>query len=204
MIKNSDITIIVQGPYYKNITDLVLKNIYRIFKGSKLIFSTYKNDELNNSLKNKFNLIINKTPDKTPMSFEPIRFYNYCGQIRTTLSGLKNVKTNYCLKTRSDVIINNRNFLKYYNKFKKTNPDFKILEEKVIISSFNTIDPRKYPLPFHFSDWFYFGKKNDLLKIFNQNYKSRENNEVPLWFLNRKKPKYFLMTIFLNTGPNNI
>ena len=191
MIKNSEITVIVQGPYYEKITDKVLNKIYKVFKGSKLIFSTYKDNKLNNSLKKKFKVLINKNPKKTPMSLKPLQYYNYTGQMRTTLNGLKNSKTKYCLKTRSDLIIENKNFLKYFNKYKKFEKDYKILKKKVLISSFNTINPRKEPLPFHFSDWFYFGLTEDLKKILNQKYMSKENKQVPLWFLKRKKPKYY-------------
>ncbi len=191
MIKRSEISVIVQGPYYPNITDKVLNNIYNQFKGSELIFSTYKDTNLDNNFKKKFKILINKNPKKTPMSLKPLQYYNYCGQIRTTLNGLKYAKNKFCLKTRSDVIFTSKNFLDFFDKYKKFNKKLKILEKKVLLSSFNTVDPQKEPLPFHFSDWFYFGLKKDLLKIFNQNYMSKENMDVPLWFLNKRKPKYF-------------
>ncbi len=196
MIKNSDISIIIQGPYFDNITNKVLNNICKLFKGSKIIFSTYNHKSIKNLPKNKFQILLNNNPKKTPTSFNPVIYHNYSGQIRTTLNGLLKAKTKYCLKTRSDVIFENKNFLKFFDKYKKKNKKYEILKKKVILSSFNTIDPRKAPLPFHFSDWFYFGKKEDLIKIFNQNYMSKDNNQVPLWFFKRKKPKYYFNNYF--------
>ncbi len=196
MIKNSDISIIIQGPYYDNITNKVLSNICKLFKGSKIIFSTYSHKSIKNLPKNKFQILLNNYPKETPTSFNPVINHNYSGQIRTTLNGLLKAKTKYCLKTRSDVIFENKNFLKFFDKYKKKNKKYGILKKKVILSSYNTIDPRKEPLPFHFSDWFYFGEKEDLIKIFNQNYMSKDNNQVPLWFFKRKKPKYYFNSYF--------
>ena len=196
MIKNSDITVIIQGPYYKNITNKVLNNICKLFKGSKIILSTYNDKNISIPSKNKFKVLLNNDPKKIPTSFNPLIYHNYFGQIRTTLNGILNVKTKYCLKVRSDIIFKNKNFLKFFDKYKKNIKKYKILEKKVILSSFNTIDPRKEPLPFHFSDWFYFGKKKDLLKIFNQNYMSKKDKQVPLWFFKRKKPKYYFNFYF--------
>ena len=172
MIKKTDIAVVVQGPYFKETTTKVLDNIYKRFKGSELIFSTYKGEKIDNKLKKKFNIIYNKAPPKTPNSLNPLMYYNYFGHIRTTLSGIKNSTKKYVLKTRSDVIFNSTNFLSYFDKFKFVDKKNKILKKKVIISSHYTIDPRKNPLPLHFSDWFFFGLKSDLIKIFDQNYMS--------------------------------
>ena len=194
MIKK-DITVVVQGPYFKEITYKVLNNIYKTFKGSELIFSTYRGEKIDQKFKKKFNIIYNKIPPKTPNSLKPLMYYNYSGHIRTSLNGIKKSTKNYILKTRSDVIFNNTNFLDYFDKFKYFNKKNKILKKKIIISSHYTIDPRRNPLPLHFSDWFFFGLKCDIEKIFNQKYMSSENKKVPLWFINRKKPKFFLMNI---------
>ena len=191
MIKKKDITVVVQGPYFKETTAKVLKNILRRFKGSELIFSTYKGEKIDNKLKKKINIIYNEIPPKTPNSLKPLTYYNYFGYIRTTLNGIKNSSKKYVLKIRSDLIFNNTNFLNYFDKFKFVDEKNKILKKKVLISSHYTIDPRKNPLPMHFSDWFFFGLKSDLIKIFDQNYMSLSNKKVPLWFLKRKKPKFF-------------
>ena len=191
MIKKKDITVVVQGPYFKKITPEVLNNIYKTFKGSELIFSTYRGEKIDQKFKKKFNIIYNKIPPKTPNSLKPLMYYNYFGHIRTSQNGVKKSTKNYILKTRSDVIFSNTNFLDYFDKFKYFNKKNKIFKKKIIISSHYTIDPRRNPLPLHFSDWFFFGLKSDIRKIFNQKYMSTENKKVPLWFLNRKKPKFF-------------
>lgn len=191
MIKKKDITIVVQGPYFENITKKVLNNISQKFKSSEIIFSTYKNQKIPNNVKKKFFIIYNDIPLKYKNPVKSEYFYNYYGQIRTSLNGIKKSKKKYVLKVRSDMFFNNTNFLNYFDKFKYAVNKNKILSKKIIISSHYTIDPRKNPLPFHFSDWFFFGLKSDMLKVFNQNYISSENQKVPLWFYKKNKPKFF-------------
>jgi len=191
LIKKKDISVVVQGPYFKDITGKVLDNIYKNFKDSELIFSTYKGEKINKKYKKKFKIIYNKILPKTPNSLEPLMYYNYFGHVRTSLNGIKKSSKNYILKTRSDVVFHNSSFLKFFDKFKFFNKNYKILNKRVIISSHYTIDPRKNPLPIHFSDWFFFGSKSDIKKIFNQKYMSKENKKVPLWFLKKEKPKFF-------------
>ncbi len=191
MIKKNNISVIVQGPFYKSITPKVLLKISNIFKESELIFSTYKGDKINKNIKSKYKIIYNQSTPRTPNSLNPLMYYNYTGHIRTSLNGIKNSSKKYVLKTRSDVLFKNSNFLKYYDKFKYVDNKNNILKKKVIISSHYTIDPRKNPLPLHFSDWFFFGLKSDLKKIFNQKYMSPDNKKIALWFLKRKKPKFF-------------
>ena len=145
----------VQGPYFKNITNKVLDNIYKRFKDSELIYSTYKGEKIEKKYKKKFKVIYNKILPKTPNSLDPLMYYNYFGHVRTSLNGIKKSSKNYILKTRSDVVFNDTNFLEFFNKFNFFNKKYKILKKRVIISSHYTIDPRKYPLPLHFSDWFF-------------------------------------------------
>ncbi len=191
MIKKKDITVVVQGPYYPKITPKILDNVLIKFKDSELILSTYKNKKIDNKFKKKFKIIYNQILPGTMHSLNPPIYYNYFGHIRTSLNGIKKSSKKYVLKTRSDVLFSNTNFLNYFDKFKFAEKKSIIFKKKVLISSHYTIDPRKLPLPFHFSDWFFFGLKSDLIKIFNQNYMSKENKKVPDWFLNKKKPKFF-------------
>ena len=113
MIKKKDITVVVQGPYFKNITEKVLNNIYTKFKDSELIFSTYKGERIEKKYKEKFKIIYNKILPKTPNSLDPLMYYNYYGHVRTSLNGIKKSSKNFILKTRSDVVFNNSNFLEF-------------------------------------------------------------------------------------------
>ena len=101
-----------------------------------------------------------------------VRKENTNKQIITTLSGLKRASNTYCMKTRSDVLIVNKIDKKlFYNNEKKDENQF--FENKIIISKNHT---RLFFVkngdiqfcPGHISDLVHFGKKNDLLKYWNQ------------------------------------
>jgi len=188
MIDEKQITFIVQGPYINSVTSKVLNYLINKFSNSKFIFSTWKNNRIGKINLKKIKIIRNKDPGAFRYCDDPILYYSYQRQVKSTLVGLKNAKTKYCIKIRSDCIISNNNFIKYFEKFKKKSKEYNILEKRVLISSNYTIDPNKIDLPFHFSDWFYFGLKKDLLKIFKQNYRKKENDDIANWYKTNKKP----------------
>ena len=173
MIHSKDISIIVQGPITSSSTfDLnqggtkeVLSNIRNIFPDSEIILSTWEGSDIDFLSFDR--VIFNKDPGATVYSVNNNN-YNVNRQIVSTLSGLKLASRPYAIKTRTDVTFSNKNFIKYFYKFTKRSKDFAFLENRVIVSNYTTVNPKRIlPFPFHICDWLYFGLTSDLISIWN-------------------------------------
>ncbi|EBQ8443280.1 wavE lipopolysaccharide synthesis family protein, partial [Salmonella enterica] len=169
MIRSNDITFVVQGPI-RDATKETLKSIRLNFKESIIILSTWEGSDVQGL---DFDTVIyNKDPGSLDIRKNKIVVSqeNTNRQIVSTHHGLIKVKTQYAVKLRTDMPILNTNIIKYYKKAQcyESDINFTLLEERVLVSSINTIDPNSYiKFPYHISDWIYFGKTSDLLKIWN-------------------------------------
>jgi hypothetical protein len=96
---------------------------------------------------------------------------NTSRQIVSTLNGLMEVETQYVAKVRSDMLFDSNKFISFYNKFSIKNTS-KIFDSPILISSINTVNPFSFVHHVHqYSDWFFFAKTSDLLKLFNSSKK---------------------------------
>jgi hypothetical protein len=88
-------------------------------------------------------------------------------QIVSTLGGLKQCKTRYAVKTRSDLAFKRDHFLSYFKKYNTLpfDPAYKLLSERVVVLT-SANPKRKMGYPFWLSDWFFFGRTEDLKNIF--------------------------------------
>jgi hypothetical protein len=196
-IKNN-ISVIVQGPvvgkssdpYEKRITLQVLENIYKCFPKAEVILSTWENDDIEGL---PFNLlIINDDPGGFPNRLEPvINKGNVNRQIVSSVNGLKRAAKKYALKIRTDFILENNDFIEYFGKFQDRSDEWKILEERVIITSLSTRNPAKMkllqPILFFPSDFVFFGLTKDVLNIWDIPLQSKE--EMVEWFIHNKIPE---------------
>lgn len=176
-IENKDITVVVQGPINGKPYDKLknrytyecLKSIRRIIPGAKIIISTWEGentDDLDYDIVVKsedpgYFLLRNETRDG-------LRKESANRQIVSTNAGIKLVKTKYCIKMRSDLILKNNNFISYFEKYANLPSDekYKITKSRVVFLT--TINPRRrFKHPFSMSDWFYFGKTEDIVNIFD-------------------------------------
>lgn len=230
-IENKDITIIIQGPINGKPQDKVedrhtyncLKSIRKILPGSIIILSTWESentDDLDYDIvvKSKdpgYFLLRNETNDG-------VRKESANRQIVSTNAGIKLVKTKYCIKMRSDLVLKSNNFITYFEKYADLPRDeqYKITKSRVLFLT--TINPRrKFKHPFSMSDWFYFGKTEDIANIFNiplmnnqilkgdivDGLYSIENNystEQHLWYIFISKYRNISFNNFIDASENNI
>lgn len=155
-----NITVVVQGAFNNVYTPLCLDSIRKYLPGSSIILSTWEDTKLNTSNYDK--LLLNKDPGSLPN----VRGQTGCNinrQIVSTLNALKEVKTKYSFKIRTDMALVENNFLNFYMKLNKYIPDpkFKIFEDRVLISYYCE------KACFNIMDFFYFGNTSDLIKIFD-------------------------------------
>lgn len=166
-----DISFIVQGPIAGKPDDKpenrhtyrALQSIRRYFPGSTIILSTWKGADVQGLDYDQ--LIENDDPGVSVMGdFTP----NCFRQIVSSLNGLKTSKTKYSIKTRPDIIFQNSQILHYFSEFSELprNKRYEITQERIL--TLTTINPhRRLKLPYHASDWLFFGLTEDLIDMFD-------------------------------------
>ncbi len=166
MIKSKDISVVVQGPIYKNETNICLKSIRKYLPGAEIILSTWQDSDVSGLDYDV--LLLNQDPGFTYTTKERTIANNCNRQIVSTKNGLKVASRKYALKIRTDFEIVNTNFIKYFGKFKKYNESYKFLKERVVQGNAFVRDPElKWKAVLHPADWWWFGLTEDLLDIYD-------------------------------------
>ena len=186
MISEKEITFIVQGQI-SNLTQKTTQSIRLHFPQSKIIISTWNNSKLE-GLEYDF-VILSEDPGGIASKVSG-GISNTLRQIVSTLEGLKKCTTEYAVKIRSDMVFYGNNLTSYYEKFKNFKRNSKIFSSRVLILENGTLNPRGlYEMPFHFGDWFYFGKTKDIEKIFDIDFSREKELENAFYWKNKEFPK---------------
>jgi hypothetical protein len=168
-IKSEDISIIVQGAINKKETSKCLKSIRKFLPNAEIILSTWEGSDVVGLDYDK--LVLSKDPGT--VLIEEIKYkkvYNNMNrQLLSTQEGLKKATRKYAMKLRSDLILTNNSFLEYFDKFETRIDDYRLFKHKILISTlfsrFNIKSSKHHNrinIPFHVSDWWFFGLKEDL------------------------------------------
>lgn len=90
-------------------------------------------------------------------------------QLAAARQGLALATGQYVLRVRSDLIFMDRNFLVQYGAAEALpRRNAAVFSERVLISSLYTLNPFTFErLPLHFSDWFHFGRLEDVRRIWD-------------------------------------
>jgi hypothetical protein len=168
MISNKNITFVVQGVL--NNTQLLINDIRRYFPGSQIIVSTWFTDVIDIQKYDK--LVLSEDPGgfKNQHSYQ-----NVNRQIVSSAKGLESVKTEYCVKIRSDMRIVSDNLFSIFdtaNKLKRPN----IVKNKnwVICCNLTSYNIDVVAKPFNICDWIFAGNTKDILNFFDINYYPQE------------------------------
>lgn len=171
MINKKDITFVVQGPI-RDDTKETLQSIRDNFSDSKIILSTWEDENIIGLEYDSVIFNIDPKGIEIKRDGETIHIENTNRQILSSRKGVLDVKTKYCVKTRTDLIFENDKLINIYlsNKCKYDRDErFNFLDDRVLISSINTPNPNSFlGYVCQFSDWFYFGLTSDLVKIWDQ------------------------------------
>lgn len=179
-INDSDISFVIQGPIQRrdhrtqqdNITQKSINNIRSLFPDSTIIVSTWKGQDTSDLDCDELLLLDDPGPnfifnDKSKQQLNNNR------QIFSTHQGLLRVKTTYAVKLRSDTLLIGREFVDCYQHYADypRNSDRQYLTSRVLTTS--TFFIRSHygkPVYFHKSDIFDFGRTDDLLKIWPEEF----------------------------------
>jgi hypothetical protein len=167
LIESKDISVVVQGAIDKKETPKCLKSIRKYLPGAQIILSTWDNSDTKNL---DYDILIENTdPGAVIHDFVFGMYNNTNRQIYSTQEGIKLAKNKYILKLRTDFFLKGNNFLNYWDKFNKSNKEFKCFNHRVIVASVysrEVSDLNSSSLPFHPSDFFFFGEADDVKKYF--------------------------------------
>lgn len=160
LIDEKDLTIVMQGPIVP-VTKKCLKSIRKYLPNSKIILSTW---EGGGAIDLEYDEIIyNKDPGISGYRNTLSRIEdNTNRQIVSSLNGLKQVKTKYAMKLRTDFCFVGKGFLRYFKKYNQyfEKDKYKIFKDRVLLSF--------YPgSTYTINDFTFLGNTDDLIKIFD-------------------------------------
>lgn len=165
MIITDEISVVVQGPIYPNLTERNLLSIRNFLPNAEIILSTWHGSN-----------VYGLNYDKLILNDDPGGFTHKCNQLKTnninrlivsSRNGIAAAKNKYVLKIRSDFILKGSSFLKFFDRYDLVEPDFVIFKHKLLACSYFSRNPRKINLMFHPSDIAFFGLKDDLFNLFD-------------------------------------
>lgn len=167
MISSKDISVVVQGAIDYKTIEKCLKSIRKYLPDAEIILSTWKNSDVNGL---DYDILIeNEDPGAIIHDFVYGVDNNTNRQLVSTQEGLKVVKNKYILKLRTDFYLKGNNFLNYWDMFPTANINYKCFNHRVIVASVysrETSNVNGAALPFHPSDFYFFGETEDIKKYF--------------------------------------
>ena len=203
-IKDEDITFVVSGLIgiygsYDVIT--CLSSIRRFFPKSRIILSTWEGERVEKIRSELYDeIIIMPEPEtefvRVHLPNSPFYERKSTGNRQQLLvnAGFKRVATKYAVRMRTDFYLTGRDFLDFYLKWtdtlNKTDENFKIFKQRVLVYNYIVHHSRlrHFGFAFSLSDIFHFGLTEDLLKLWDGhqtstnrlNYFSKHPNSI--WY----------------------
>lgn len=176
-INSEDISVIVQGAVEKE-TEKCLKSVRKNLPDAEIVLSTWKDCNMSNLDFDK--LVQSDDPGNLGWHFyggNNIVPVNYNRQLVSTKSGIEQASRKFVLKLRSDFFLENTDSLSFYEKYSERDSKLSFFKNKVLIPSVYTrmfFSGSAYPCPFCFSDFLFFGLKEDIFDYFNSNQLQKE------------------------------
>jgi len=173
MIAGKDISVVVQGavagkptqPPAKRFTDRCLRSVRRVLPDAEIVLSTWRGSDVSELSYDK--LVLSDDPGAVPLDVRGTP-NNINRQIVSTRAGLQAVERPYAIKLRTDFELLGNRFLDYFGKFNVRADEGRIFRERVVTSTVFSINARRFaPMPFHPSDWFFFGRADDLRDLWD-------------------------------------
>jgi hypothetical protein len=156
-LDDQDITVVFQGPVLPGPagTAECLRRTRQVLPRSRYVLSTW-NDSPVSGL-DVDHVVVSEDPGGLPgikRRDGAAASNNVNRQILSTRQGLRETKTRYAIKLRTDCALEHAGFLRLYERVYQGSG-----RPRIIASSLFTIDPSMFEqLPYHVSDWFQFGE----------------------------------------------
>ncbi len=180
MIEASDITVVMQGDIRPDI-GRAIRSVRRVLPGVRLILSTFDNELSQNYSEFVDEVVLSRDPGAMPPSVKANNASpnNTNRQLISSQAGLARVATPYVLKMRTDCVLNDKGFLRLFERYSQIEPKC----HRLVVSSFYTRHPHGLACYlFHVSDWFFFGVTDRVRQFFSAPLVSYED---ATWFDHR-------------------
>lgn len=164
-IESKDISVVVQGPIHKTRTKKCLKSIRKYLSEAEIILSTWegsRTDNLDYDI-----LVVSKDPGAVRQKrFASKKVFNNLNRmIVSTNCGIEKASRKYTLKLRTDSCVDNTEFLNVFENFSQRAEKYKLFEQRILASTlFSKTVINGIEIPFHVSDWWFFGLTEDIKK----------------------------------------
>ena len=194
MIDSREISVVVQGavagrptdPPSARLTERCLLSVRRRLPHAEIILSTWKGSQVEGLSFDR--LVLNDDPGAHPLDAARKTPNNINRQIVSTHNGLAVAERKYAVKLRSDFEMFGTGFLDYFNRYRARCDSWRIFRERVVAPTVFSINPRRFaPMPFHPSDWFFFGLRDDLRNLWDV--PAAPEPETSRWYEERTPPR---------------
>ncbi len=175
LVDSKDISVVIQGEISdKKQVQSCIHNIRRYLPSAEIVLSTWENTNVD---KLDYDILVSSR-DPGGFDMQPVTWKknNVNRQIISTINGIKKANRKYVLKLRTDCLIKNSNFLKYFNSRLMQNlkrvKEYSVFKNRILIDSLFTRNSEynsctQVGLCFHPSDIWMFGLKEDLEMLFD-------------------------------------
>lgn len=192
MIESREVSVVIQGPV-RNATKACFDSVRRILPNAEVIFSTWEHENLDGLEPDR--LVRSILPPAFPQHRASGTLNNLNRLIRSSKAGVELAERTYVLKIRSDLILDNDKFIQNFDLY-PARGSRSVFSHKVIVPlTFSRREYRRWPVPFHLSDWAAFGFREDIRNIFLPVEEVKEP-EFAEYFLNRKVQTPFGTTTY--------
>lgn len=170
MSNYSDISVVISGPVIIltdkknnqfNATAAACKSVKEKMPGAEVILSTWMDEDVTGIEYDQLVRSVDPGPNTN----------NVNRQICSRRAGILAARHNLVLAMRSESHIVSNNFLYYWNKYNSHSgggSELRFLNKRIIIPA--AVPAHRNKEWFHMGDWYYFGEKDDLIKLWDLPY----------------------------------
>lgn len=180
------LSIIVQGNVSEKLTSRCLKSIRKNFPDCELILSTWEGSDIADLPVDK--LVFSPDPGAVYCDEVVGTLNNVNRQLVSTKAGLAVATRPYILKTRTDILFENADFLNYFGKYDGAPSAY--FKNRLLICNYYTRNPRVFDTCFHPSDWIVFGRAEDV-RTYYENTPLMTAEEGDWFRIHDKKSTFF-------------
>lgn len=189
-----EVSIVVQGPIVGRpsdpprfrLTNRCLESLRRHMPDAEIVLSTYKNSILDGLT---YDVLVESADPGGHVQNDELGVWNNTNrQIVTTMAGLRSATRRFAVKTRSDVLMTGSRWLCYFGKFTKRSKEWAVFNQRVLSCTVYARNPSSaYCYPYHPSDWFFFGERDDLQNLWD--IPLQPEPETSRWFASHPRPE---------------